>query len=327
MKKRNSIVMALVLCLAAFVGCGTGTSSESIEELIALGAQYLVDGNYSEAVVAFDKAIKVDDKSIVAYVGLGDANLGLEDYEKAGDAYEKAIAVDNQTIEAYIGRADAYLFEDNAESAVAILNEGYEATGADAFTNILEAIADNRYEPSVLHMDWESMYDAGDSGDLHIANSEESEDLQDAHSAIIVHAWEGSSKDGEYCGWDEYYFDNKGRMTANIWYSADGELEYKETWEYDDVANVTHHFLEERDGEPDDDFQSEIKGCEDQGWYWSSWDDGVICDPSVEDQFTGDDGETYTSRFGYDSKGRVNVIKTYNSAGTVTGYCEIRYKD
>lgn len=328
MRKIISILMVVVLCLAVFVGCGTGVNSESLDELIALGAQYLIDGNYSEAVVAFDKAIKVDNKSIVAYVGLGDGNIGLGDYEKAGEAYENAIEINNQTVEAYIGRADAYLFEENEERALAILNEGYEVTGVEAFTNILEAIANGRYEPSVLHMDWESMCDAenADASDNAMDDSE-GEDGFNSHNAIMVHAWEGSSKAGYYLGWDEYYFDEKGRMLANIWYSEEGELEYKETWEYDDAANVTHHFLEERDEEPRDDFQSEIPGCEDQGWYWTSWDDGVICDPSVEEEFSGDDGEIYTSKFSYDSKGRVNVIKTYNSAGTVTGYCEIKYKD
>ena len=99
MKKVFSLIVAIAVLLAAFTGCGADTDSESLEALIALGAQYLVDGEYGEAVVAFDKAIKVDNKSVVAYIGLGDAHLGLEDYEKAGDAYERAIEIDDQTVE------------------------------------------------------------------------------------------------------------------------------------------------------------------------------------------------------------------------------------
>jgi tetratricopeptide (TPR) repeat protein len=159
MKKAFSLIVAITVLLAAFAGCGAGTNSESLDTLIALGAQYLVDGEYGEAIVAFDKAIKVDNKSVVAYVGLGDANLGLEDYEKAGDAYERAIEIDDQTVEAYIGRADVYLFEGNSESAVAALNEGYEVTGSAKLSSIVEEINAGTYEPTVLHMDWESMRD------------------------------------------------------------------------------------------------------------------------------------------------------------------------
>ena len=63
--------------------------------------------------------------------------------------------MDDQTIEAYIGRADAYLFEENTESAVAILNEGYEATGNAELSSIVEEINAGTYEPSILHMDWQ----------------------------------------------------------------------------------------------------------------------------------------------------------------------------
>ncbi len=320
--------MALVLCMAAFVGCGTGTNSESLEELIALGAQYLVDGNYSEAVVAFDKAIKVDDKSVVAYVGLGDGNLGLEDYDKAGEAYEKAIAVDDQTVEAYIGRADAYLFEDNAESAVAILNEGYEATGNAELSSIVEEINAGTYEPSVLHMDWQSMYTAENSDENKDAEEESEIDGHPelANCEMTVKGWfESPNKSGHWIK-EKYTFDSKGRMTEWIDYEDDGNTIYSaERWEYDETANVTRHYYEGDEEAKPEDFESEIQGCAGEEDYLSiEWNDAftLICNPFEEDKYNG-----YYSKFEYGNDGRVKVIRTYNSSGEVVGSCDVTYRE
>lgn len=77
----------------SMVACGT-ESAESLDEFIVLGTQYLLDGNYEEAVVAFDKAINVDGKCIIAYVGKADANLGLENYPEAESVFSKIIEID-----------------------------------------------------------------------------------------------------------------------------------------------------------------------------------------------------------------------------------------
>ncbi len=97
MKKAISVLMVIVICGVCLLGC-TAKASESLDEFIVLGTQYLLDRNYEEAVVAFDKAINVDGKCIIAYVGKADANLGLENYPEAESVFSKIIEID----EAYI---------------------------------------------------------------------------------------------------------------------------------------------------------------------------------------------------------------------------------
>ena len=68
-KVRLFIVSALVFCLCA---CG---SSSNLDELLELGAKYLDEQNYQEAIITFEQAIKIDDKCAQAYIGLADAYI------------------------------------------------------------------------------------------------------------------------------------------------------------------------------------------------------------------------------------------------------------
>ncbi len=196
----------------SMVACGT-ESAESLDELIALGAQYLLDGNYEEAVVTFDKAIAIDDKNIVAYMGLGDGNLGLEDYDKAGVAFDKAIGLDSEYVEGYIGRADTYLLEENQAAALYILAEGYSATSDESLNTVIDEINAGIYEPSKLHEDWESIY-AEYSG-IEYGKTDEGK-AEDGDNVLVMPAkkivyWADDGEDNE----EEYkaeYYDGAGTL-------------------------------------------------------------------------------------------------------------------
>lgn len=66
------------------------------------GTGYLEDGNYKEAVTAFQKAVDEGKKTAEAYRGLGMAYYEQEDYASAKDAFEKALAAGERRIRSFI---------------------------------------------------------------------------------------------------------------------------------------------------------------------------------------------------------------------------------
>ena len=96
------LFLALLLGLAA---CGK-SPEEKWQEQYELGMKYVSEGNYEEAIIAFEAAIEIDPKSADAYLALADV------YEAQGDT----------------------------ESLQAILEQGLEATGAERFQERLEQL-------------------------------------------------------------------------------------------------------------------------------------------------------------------------------------------
>ncbi len=87
MKKLVSILLILFVIFSS--GCGGGATGEGLDELLSLGQKYLLEGNYEEAIVAFEKAIKIDKKCVDAYLGMADAYVGLDDIDKAKEILQK----------------------------------------------------------------------------------------------------------------------------------------------------------------------------------------------------------------------------------------------
>lgn len=90
MKKCFAVLLAIaVLCLA-----GCNQKGTTWQEQYDLGVRYLEEGSYEEAIIAFTAAIEIDPKQP----------------------------------EVYLKAAEAYLALDDTDSAISILEQGYEAT-------------------------------------------------------------------------------------------------------------------------------------------------------------------------------------------------------
>ena len=78
---KNILKVNILLILAMLLtACGpSGTWDEHYD----LGIKYLSDGNYKEAIIEFETAIKIDDMKPKAYIGAADAYVGMEEYQKA----------------------------------------------------------------------------------------------------------------------------------------------------------------------------------------------------------------------------------------------------
>ena len=98
------ICAAVLIVLAAVLFAGN--DSKTSREYYDLGMQYLEEGNYQEAIVAFTSAIELDDRQSVVYIGRGDAYTGLaqeaekrKDWKEAEDMYGKAADDYEQAVE------------------------------------------------------------------------------------------------------------------------------------------------------------------------------------------------------------------------------------
>ena len=92
--KRNILVgILLILCLFCLTACGGPTWQEKYD----LGMRYLDEGNYEEAIIAFNAAIEIDPKQEDIYLALKDVYIAQGDTKKAIEILEQAIAVIGET--------------------------------------------------------------------------------------------------------------------------------------------------------------------------------------------------------------------------------------
>ena len=87
MKRITALFLTAVLLLS-LAACG---GKDAWQEQYDLGMRYLNDGNYQEAVIAFEAAIEIDPKRSEAYLGAADAYVGLGDYASARKILEDGL--------------------------------------------------------------------------------------------------------------------------------------------------------------------------------------------------------------------------------------------
>ena len=95
MKRNMMMVAALLLacCLAcAMAGCGGGAVNETGQQgemtwqgQYDLGIRLLNEGDYENALLAFQAAIQIDPKRVDAYIGMADVYLAMNDPQAAVD--------------------------------------------------------------------------------------------------------------------------------------------------------------------------------------------------------------------------------------------------
>lgn len=106
--KRNACALA-ALCLllgCLLTGCGSGGKAEpsgTWQENYDLGVRYLSEGNYKEAVLAFQAAVRIDPKRVETYVALAEAQIASGEQEAAVKTLREGIdATGDATLEDYL---------------------------------------------------------------------------------------------------------------------------------------------------------------------------------------------------------------------------------
>lgn len=91
----KGVMLVVLLWLTA---CGKSTEKQIAEQL-ELGNKYLTDGDYEQAIVAFNKVIELDPKMVEAYTGLIESFYGKKDYDEMANwintGYEQLEHIDS----------------------------------------------------------------------------------------------------------------------------------------------------------------------------------------------------------------------------------------
>ncbi|SDZ88460.1 TPR repeat-containing protein [Oribacterium sp. KHPX15] len=169
MKKIYKVLIDLLIVLTI---CACTSKAQQIKKQLTLGNKYLIDIDYEQAILAFNKVIEIDPKNTEAYKGLGDAYYedakNTNDYATSDTLYKKAsenysIVIDltkdgtgtvsndisleeiNQTVrdilaELYIEWSDMAFYAGDKDYAIQILEDGYVITASDELHDRSQAI-------------------------------------------------------------------------------------------------------------------------------------------------------------------------------------------
>lgn len=119
------IKRCLCLFLALLLLTACGTHAPTWQEQYDLGARCLSDGNYEEAIIAFNAAIEIDPERTEAYVSLAEAYVSAGDDEKAIETLLQGYdATDDQSLRQ---RAEDVAAEAAAARQAEKTNKAYEA--------------------------------------------------------------------------------------------------------------------------------------------------------------------------------------------------------
>ena len=119
MKRIAALLLTAILLLSLAACGGKGTWQEQYD----LGMRYLNEGNYQEAVIAFEAAIKIDPKRPEAYLGRGQAYLAQGEYELAERDFTKALELDSSLdLSQQLNRLDSAKLLESLRSDIAQLS-------------------------------------------------------------------------------------------------------------------------------------------------------------------------------------------------------------
>ena len=82
------IVVGLIAALVVLIP--TSSKAKKVEEQLNLGAKYLSELDYEQAIVAYEAVIKIDPKCEEAYLALADVYIATGEFEKAEEILKKA---------------------------------------------------------------------------------------------------------------------------------------------------------------------------------------------------------------------------------------------
>ena len=123
--------LIFIFMLAALAGCGK-SAADRWQEQYDLGAQYLLEENYEQAIVAFAAAIEIEPKEIQAYTGLVQGYQQTGDLASADSAVQSGLSVLSEGSGLSVDAQTAFLLA---------ARDLYTATGdSEKLTQILELL-------------------------------------------------------------------------------------------------------------------------------------------------------------------------------------------
>ena len=102
MKDKNKIkilIIAILMAISSIFIYKGAIAPKLYDKYLDTGIKYLMDGQYEEAILAFDKAIKIEPKTTEARVYQAKAYVGNEELDKAVNVLEEAQNIDKSNEE------------------------------------------------------------------------------------------------------------------------------------------------------------------------------------------------------------------------------------
>ena len=190
--------------------CGCGEAAKSWQEEYDLGVRYLSEGNYEEAILAFEAAIEIDPKRAEAYLSLADVYVAQGDLDAAREVLDRAVEAVGEN-----------------EEVLAKIEELGGGPGGVARTE-REDFEDGSY-----------CINAFDANDVLLTHSlyhadgtleDRSEYMYDADGKIVSST--NYAADGSVLMYSEYEVDGNGNISRQIICDADGTLRETVEWEF-----------------------------------------------------------------------------------------------
>ena len=84
---------------------------------VSLGNAYIKKSDFDKALDSFNKAIKLDKKSINAFIGKGSVLYEKKEYDEASKAFDNALDLDENNEYALIGKGNVLSAQGNTKAA------------------------------------------------------------------------------------------------------------------------------------------------------------------------------------------------------------------
>lgn len=153
---KRTILCSLVFSVCLLTGCASSLKD---------GTEAMEEGQYAEAVTAFQKAAEEEKNTAEAYRGLGMAYYEQEDYQAARDAFEQALSAGGEKTPALYNlmgicgmqmEDHVYALEQFTQGIELSQNSGTSAEEAESFSEVLQEMRFNQIVCYERLGDWEN---------------------------------------------------------------------------------------------------------------------------------------------------------------------------
>lgn len=143
MKNKRIFIMAgaaILICIIILVAVFTSNRSVSVRvsKQLDLGQKYLLEGNYQEAILAFEKAIQIDPKNIEARIALADIYIETNELDKAEIRLKEALEIKEDETETVVKLAKVKHLQGDEDEVLQLL-DGIIQNTADTDVYLLYA--------------------------------------------------------------------------------------------------------------------------------------------------------------------------------------------
>lgn len=144
------VILLLVVCVTAGGVVYLNSDTYHFKKNMKTANALYEEGNYREALEAYEAALAIDRESeeaiagkIAAHMGLGEQLYREEDYKGAVDSYKAVLTLREDYTDAYLRMSNAYIKLEKFERAVTTLQDGYQVTKDMALKTREEYLMDN----------------------------------------------------------------------------------------------------------------------------------------------------------------------------------------